>query len=196
MKGYSIKSSDWETIYPIGSIYMSTNSASPASLFGGTWTQIQDQFLLCSGSTYAAGSTGGSATMSHTHSVTAKGTNTGTAITAAQMPKHGHNVRVFNNNNSNYTASAWTSNGTAMANRTSGARLSATWMSAAFTTAGALTVNSTSYGTGDPCGVTEQSGGGSTHTHTFTGTAVTSGAASNTNNMPPYLAVYVWKRTA
>lgn len=38
MKGYSIKSSDWETIYPIGSIYMSTSSTSPVSLFGGTWT--------------------------------------------------------------------------------------------------------------------------------------------------------------
>ena len=38
MKGYSIKSSDWETIYPIGSIYMSANSTSPATLFGGTWT--------------------------------------------------------------------------------------------------------------------------------------------------------------
>lgn len=112
------------------------------------------------------------------------------------MPSHGHNVRIFNNNNSNFTASKWTSNGTAMTNRSTGARLSASWNSAAFTTAGSLTINSTEYGTGDPSGVTEQSGGGSTHTHTFIGTAVTSSAASNTNNMPPYLAVYVWKRTA
>ena len=37
MKGYSTKSSDWEAIYPIGSIYMSVNSTSPVTLFGGTW---------------------------------------------------------------------------------------------------------------------------------------------------------------
>lgn len=37
MKGYSIKSSDWETIYPIGSIYMSTNTTNPATFLGGTW---------------------------------------------------------------------------------------------------------------------------------------------------------------
>lgn len=50
-----------QTIYPVGSIYLSTNSASPASLFGGTWEQIKDKFLLGAGSTYSAGSTGGEA---------------------------------------------------------------------------------------------------------------------------------------
>lgn len=51
--------------YPIGSIYLSVNSTSPATLFGGTWEQIQDKFLLAAGSTYIAGSTGGEA--EHTH---------------------------------------------------------------------------------------------------------------------------------
>ena len=37
MKGYQIQTADWETIYPIGSIYMSLNATSPATLFGGTW---------------------------------------------------------------------------------------------------------------------------------------------------------------
>lgn len=31
------------TIYPIGSIYMTTNSIDPSSLFGGTWTQKQSE---------------------------------------------------------------------------------------------------------------------------------------------------------
>lgn len=48
-------------IYPVGSIYMSVNSANPETLFGGTWQQIKDRFLLSAGDTYAAGSTGGSA---------------------------------------------------------------------------------------------------------------------------------------
>lgn len=51
-------------VYPVGSIYMSVNSASPADLFGGTWEQIQGRFLLGASNSYAAGSVGGEA--SHT----------------------------------------------------------------------------------------------------------------------------------
>lgn len=56
---------NWKTIYPVGSVYISINATSPASLFGGSWEQIQDRFLLAAGSTYSAGSTGGSATHRH-----------------------------------------------------------------------------------------------------------------------------------
>jgi hypothetical protein len=52
-------------VYPIGSIYMSVNSVSPATLFGGTWERIQDRFLLAAGNTYAAGTTGGEANHKH-----------------------------------------------------------------------------------------------------------------------------------
>lgn len=37
-------------IYPVGSIYMSVNNTSPATLFGGTWSQIKGRFLLGTGS--------------------------------------------------------------------------------------------------------------------------------------------------
>ena len=49
-------------IYPVGSYYMSNSSTSPASLFGGSWTQVTSRFLY--GSTSVT--TGGSNT--HTHS--------------------------------------------------------------------------------------------------------------------------------
>lgn len=56
-----------DKIYPVGSIYLSTNSTSPASFLGGDWVQIKDKFLLASGDTYTSGTTGGEA--SHTHSL-------------------------------------------------------------------------------------------------------------------------------
>lgn len=52
-------------IYPVGSIYMSVNSTSPSTLFGGSWTRIQDTFLLAAGSSYGAGSTGGNTSHDH-----------------------------------------------------------------------------------------------------------------------------------
>lgn len=62
-------------IYPVGSIYMSVSSTSPASLFGGTWEQLKDRFLLGAGGTYTAGATGGAATHK---------------LTIAEMPYHNH----------------------------------------------------------------------------------------------------------
>lgn len=64
--------------HPVGSIYMSTENTSPASLFGGTWEQIKDTFLLSAGDTYSAGATGGEAT--HT-------------LTVDEMPSHSHAER-------------------------------------------------------------------------------------------------------
>ena len=64
-----------DVLYPVGSIYLSTSSTSPQTLFGGTWQRIQDRFLLCAGSTYAAGKTGGEA--EHT-------------LTVNEMPSHTH----------------------------------------------------------------------------------------------------------
>jgi hypothetical protein len=36
----------WKKIYPVGSIYTSISSTSPATLFGGTWSQIGDGYYL------------------------------------------------------------------------------------------------------------------------------------------------------
>ena len=57
--------------YPVGSVYLSFDPTSPASLFGGTWAQISGRFLRAANDTAAGGSD------SHT-------------LTAAQMPSHAH----------------------------------------------------------------------------------------------------------
>lgn len=135
----------WKTIYPVGSIYVSVSATSPAKLFGGTWTQIQDRFLLAAGSSYSAGSTGGEAEHK---------------LTTSEMPRHSHNK----------------SYGTTVAlNGTSGevarSKVASGGDVYAFT---ASDIDSLSYG-----GSVTNTGGGVAH-----------------NNMPPYLAVFVWKRTA
>lgn len=62
--------------YPVGAIYLSTVATSPAEVFGGTWKQLNDVFLLAgSAKTFPFGSTGG------VKEVT---------LTAAQMPMHAH----------------------------------------------------------------------------------------------------------
>ncbi len=63
--------------YPIGAVYISSLPTSPAQLFGGSWAQIKDCFLLAAGDSYAAASEGGEAT--HT-------------LTNTEIPKHYHFV--------------------------------------------------------------------------------------------------------
>ena len=60
-----------QVIYPVGAIYASANSTSPASLFGGSWTQITNAALR--------GATGVGYTGSDTH-----------ALSVNEMPKHNH----------------------------------------------------------------------------------------------------------
>ena len=124
-------------LYPVGAVYISANSTSPASLFGGTWEQLQDRFLLAAGSTYSAGSTGGEAT--HT-------------LTVNELPAHTHTATVYGISSGNYTANA--ARLVYKDNTTTG------WISE-----GLSWVNST--------------GGSQSH-----------------NNLPPYLAVYMWKRVS
>jgi hypothetical protein len=64
-----------DIVYPVGSMYFSTSSASPASTVGGTWEQIKDAVIAASGSKYssAVAHYGGSKT-----------------IATSQMPAHQH----------------------------------------------------------------------------------------------------------
>lgn len=66
-------------IYPIGSLYWTgkapDDNGDPNVLFGGTWEQIKDKFVLAAGDTYNNGDTGGSSTVT---------------LTTAQMPSHNH----------------------------------------------------------------------------------------------------------
>lgn len=98
---------------PVGTIYMNTSdSTNPATLLGyGTWVAIQDRMIIGASGTYAAGSTGGSATTTqttttlaaHTHGINRATANTGTGAMAGSAP-----VGVFDTTTSTGSGSAMT----------------------------------------------------------------------------------------
>lgn len=69
----------WNTIYPVGSIYVSTSGTfNPNTAWGGTWVKTaKGRCLIGANDTYPLGSTGGETT--HT-------------LTVAEMPSHKHNT--------------------------------------------------------------------------------------------------------
>ena len=55
----TLKSLMLDLAHPVGSYYWSSQSTNPSELFGGTWEQIKDQFILAAGDEYAVNATGG-----------------------------------------------------------------------------------------------------------------------------------------
>ena len=71
----------FDIIYPVGSIYHSTSSTSPASTVGGTWSAISGRFLLGANSSYPAGKQDGAASVT---------------LSLSQIPAHSHQWKGWN----------------------------------------------------------------------------------------------------
>ena len=138
----------FDLIYPVGSFYISAKSTNPATLFGGTWEQIQGRFLLGRSSSYPVGSMGGEAT--HT-------------LTESEMPSHkGH-------------LSSGIAGGAPYEKGNYKGFLNSDKMTPYSDIGRGWNV----YAGNEMHPASEAVGGGQAH-----------------NNMPPYLSVYIWKRTA
>ena len=190
-------------IYPIGSIFMSVADTSPASLFPGTsWVQLENRFLMAAGSTYPAGSTGGTTSVSYTPD----GTVGSHILTTEEIPSHAHNLNAHTHGAGTYAGVQSTTHThqqqgwTRQHNMGSGTpHMRLRWplselnqsddSSTAMLTAGSHS-HTLSGATEKATGDTAAYGGGEGHSHTFSGTAAT------ISTMPPYLVVYMWKRTA
>lgn len=96
------------TIYPVGSIYISTVATNPNTIFGvGTWSRIgEGRTLIDAGSSITAGTTGGSASVSYTPA----GSVGGHSLTTSEIPNHQHSVYKDDNfpaNNVSAPSNAW-----------------------------------------------------------------------------------------
>lgn len=135
-----------DIIYPVGSIYLSVNNVDPSTLFGGTWVQIKDKFLLSAGDTYTGGATGGEATVT---------------LTEPQLPNVSGSWVIHGQENG---TEFWQAHGKA-----TGSTISGSYKAITEARTGANSLGSPGFSFGN------------NQAH---------------NNMPPYLVVYMWKRTA
>ena len=164
--------------YPVGAYYISSDSTSPAVLFGGTWTQITNRFIFAAGSGYSVNSTGGSATKtlvtdnlpSHSHSCGSAGSHTHTRGTMNITGSAPTDVAA----NSGYSGAMYY-----------GGEITASSANGEDDRAYKINFDASRNWTG-----TTSSNG--SHAHTIGST----GKGTAFDVMPPYIVAYVWRRTA
>lgn len=177
--------------YPVGAYYISSSSTSPATLFGGTWVQIQNRMIMAAGSSYSVGATGGSATKtlvtnnipSHSHSCGSAGSHTHAKGT---MRITGELVNSASDTDMLTLAEDVTGTG---ALRVGDKRTKHKGGATVTTETGCDSIIFDSNRAGAWTGETATSG---SHSHTIGST----GKGTAFDIMPPYIVAYVWRRTA
>lgn len=197
------------SVYPVGSIYMSTSNANPGTLFGGTWAawgagrvpvginssdtdfKTVEKTGGAKSNSFAHSHTVNSHTHtgpSHSHTVNSHAHTTGGhALTVAETPSHKHTIdRSFpwgSDWNTSQSSPAWSAGSSYQHNP---------------------------WNLQSECSVV---GGNASHSHGNTGNAAPGTSASGTgntgsaapgtdsklgtvSNLQPYITCYMWKRTA
>lgn len=157
-----VQASFLDMLYPVGSVYLSVESTSPAVLFGGSWEQIKDIFLLSAGDNYVAGASGGKAIYS-----------------ADDMPAHTHTRGTMNITGG---FAPWAEGAGTNISQPTGAFYDS---------------SSSQYGWGTSTGRdADNAYMNFDASRSWTGETSQSGANIYATILPPYLVVYMWKRTA
>lgn len=142
-----------DTIYPVGSVYITMGTDSPAQLWPGTtWEKLEGRFLLGTGTAHRVGETGGEETVT---------------LSVSELPAHTHAGTTDYGGIHTHTFPGRSANGSSGPSAES---------FASSDDARTLSVDADGY-----------------HAHSFTTNAAGNGAAHN--NMPPFIAVNMWKRT-
>ena len=189
-------------LYPVGSVYISFNSANPSTLFGGTWQRLKDTFLLVNGDSYAPNTTGGSATKtiavpnmpSHNHSVNSSGSHTHTATTST-AGNHSHtrgsmNITGWHDSEDSEGVAGGCFTISYRASTYNNRQQGGTQNTQVNFDASRSWTGSTSTAGNHSHTLTTSSAGN--HTHTTNNV----GVGTPWNIMPPYTTVYAWRRTA
>ena len=178
-----------DMVYPVGSIYLSTNATNPGTLFGGTWEAFAQGRVLIGAGTgtdsrneskeFTAGETGGE----YNHQ-----------LTTNEMPSHTHTA-------STDSTGAHTHTGTAAS---AGAHTHTVSAKGSSSDGSGAIINRGSDGGGSATNFATSSSGAHTHSvtinsagaHSHTVTVNSTGGNAAHNLMQPWIGVYMWKRTA
>lgn len=170
-------------LFPVGSIYTNaTDSTNPGTLLGfGTWSafgagRVPVGYDGTNTLFNAAEKTGGSydaVVVSHSHTFSASGTSgaSGGHSHSVSDPGHSHQITT------SYTGGGTTGIGGS---------------------GGYVSPGTTSYGSSNSAttGISIGSVGDHTHSVSVSGTTATVGNSATNANLPPFITVYMWKRTA
>lgn len=180
-----------DRFYPVGCVVMSFNDMTDAEViqrYGGTtWERIRERYLIAAGnSSHIVGTTGGSSTVtlttnnlpSHSHTYLRSSTSTGsTTLTTNQIPSHSH-------------TQAYDSSGGWLPARNIPTSISNDSDTGEFSNVSGNYYN---------VGLIGDTGGSGSHYHSITRTSVASdstGSGTAFSIEPPYIAIYMWRRTA
>lgn len=155
-----------DMIYPVGSIYFSTNSANPSTIWGGTWTQIKGRFLIGVDQNSEDGK----------YWTTSKltGGDVWLSLGVENLPAHTHRIQGSTSIDGNHTHNISGNNGQG----------NLQW-GYAFNYDGTSAYNA---GAIDPTS--------GSHSHTLNFTSQSTGQGQEKFFVPPYYSVYIWERTA
>jgi len=168
-----------DKIYPVGSIYVSFEEKNPSTFLGGNWTQISGRFLLGVDNAHRVGTTGGE----EFHK-----------LTTEEMPAHTHSSVADSKGAHTHTRGTMNITGQIPA---SVEHYRGSTKGCFYDIGGLSTVEGHSYAVNGVGFDASRNWTGATsecpnHTHTIT--VANTGSSQAHNNMPPYTAVYMYRR--
>ena len=181
---YGLTADDiWKKIYPVGSIYISVDSTSPATLFGGTWEEFGQGRTLIGSGKVELNSTNYWGEVDGTEWSAGAGEMGGEfyhVLTVSEMPSHTH-TRGSMEITGTLEVRPW-SNGTYPLAYSGGAF----YGSKSTTNRGAVATSAE----------VKSDYVNFAASRTWTGETSSMGGGKKHNNLPPYISVNMWKRTA